>query len=322
MIRGMGDNRESQERPTATRRAFLSASAVTAAAAVPLVGASPALADGGRWSDPPVNGPGRRVGTQRPSAALRRALREIDADRIEADVRRLAAFGTRHTLSTPDRPGARHRRGPRLALRPVLADRRGVRRPDDRREAVVHPAGVAARADPDRDHQRDRHAARHRHARAGLRGDRALRLADHRRHELHRRRTRRRRRRVRRRRPAGAGPGPGGPAARVDPRVRRGRRRGAGPLRLDLHGPDDEGRRHRHPGHVQQRHRRRQPGRRRHPRPAHDPAVRRGRAHLGDAGAGQHPALGRRRERLGVAGSWPASSTRSPTTTTPACMSG
>jgi hypothetical protein len=100
----MGDNRESQERPTATRRAFLSASAVTAAAAVPLVGASPALADGGRWSDPPVNGPGRRVGTQRPSAALRRALREVDADRIEADVRRLAAFGTRHTLSTQTDP--------------------------------------------------------------------------------------------------------------------------------------------------------------------------------------------------------------------------
>jgi hypothetical protein len=99
----MGDNRESQERPTATRRAFLSASAVTAAAALPLVGASPALADG-RWSDPPVNGPGRRVGAQRPSAALRRALREVDADRIEADVRRLAAFGTRHTLSTQTDP--------------------------------------------------------------------------------------------------------------------------------------------------------------------------------------------------------------------------
>ncbi|MEV4536162.1 M28 family metallopeptidase [Asanoa sp. NPDC049518] len=99
----MGDNRESQERPTATRRAFLSASAVTAAAAVPLVGAAPARADG-RWSDPPVKGPGRRLSPQRPSAALRRALREIDADRIEADVRRLAAFGTRHTLSTQTDP--------------------------------------------------------------------------------------------------------------------------------------------------------------------------------------------------------------------------
>ncbi|GAA1842513.1 M28 family peptidase [Asanoa iriomotensis] len=103
----MGDNRESQERHTATRRAFLSTSAVTAAvtaaAAVPLVGAQPALADN-RWSDPPVAGPGRRLGSQRPSAALRRALREVDADRIEADVRRLAAFGTRHTLSTQTDP--------------------------------------------------------------------------------------------------------------------------------------------------------------------------------------------------------------------------
>src|ERR1700754_1974752 len=113
MIRGMGDNRESQGRPTATRRAFLSASAVTAAAAVPLVGAEPARADG-RWSDPPVSGPGKGISPQRPSAALRRALREVDADRIEADVRRLAAFGTRHTLSTQTDPvrgigAARHR---------------------------------------------------------------------------------------------------------------------------------------------------------------------------------------------------------------------
>jgi hypothetical protein len=103
MIPGMGENRESQERPKATRRAFLSASAVTAAAAVPLVGAQPAQANGG-WSDPPVAGPGRRLSPQRPGSALRRALGEVDPDRIEADVRRLAAFGTRHTLSTQTDP--------------------------------------------------------------------------------------------------------------------------------------------------------------------------------------------------------------------------
>jgi hypothetical protein len=87
------------------RRTFLSASAVTAAAAVPLI-AEPAQAhtDQGRWTDPPIDGPGRRVTTQRPSRALRHALREVDADRIEADVRRLAAFGTRHTLSIQDDP--------------------------------------------------------------------------------------------------------------------------------------------------------------------------------------------------------------------------
>jgi Zn-dependent M28 family amino/carboxypeptidase len=87
-----------------TRRNLLSATAVTAAA-VPLVGVQPGPAQAdGRWSDPPVPGPGRKVTRQRPSAALRRALREIDADRIEAYVRRLVGFGTRHTLSSQTDP--------------------------------------------------------------------------------------------------------------------------------------------------------------------------------------------------------------------------
>lgn len=88
------------------RRAFLSASAVTAAAAVPLVAGTPAAhaTHADRWNDPPIAGPGRRITDQRPSRALRHALRRVDADRIEADVRRLAAFGTRHTLSTQDDP--------------------------------------------------------------------------------------------------------------------------------------------------------------------------------------------------------------------------
>src|SRR5688500_6309159 len=85
------------------RRTFLSASAVTAAAAVPLV-ATPAHAHTERWTDPPIDGPGRRITKQRPSPALQLALRKVDADRIEADVRRLAAFGTRHTLSVQDDP--------------------------------------------------------------------------------------------------------------------------------------------------------------------------------------------------------------------------
>lgn len=39
-----------------------------------------------------------------PDARLRAILREIDPKRIEATVRRLAAFGTRHTLSSPTDP--------------------------------------------------------------------------------------------------------------------------------------------------------------------------------------------------------------------------
>ncbi|GAA2874784.1 aminopeptidase [Actinoplanes cyaneus] len=45
-------------------------------------------------------GPRRRP----PDAGLRAVLREIDEKRIEATVRRLAAFGTRHTLSAQDDP--------------------------------------------------------------------------------------------------------------------------------------------------------------------------------------------------------------------------
>ena len=56
----------------------------------------------------------------------------------------------------------------------------------------------------------------------------------------------------------GAGPGDGHAPARGDHRLRRGRRRGAGPLRLDVHGQPAQGRRRRRPGHVHQRHRRQQ----------------------------------------------------------------
>ncbi|WP_425435401.1 M28 family metallopeptidase [Micromonospora pattaloongensis] len=86
-----------EARSGATRRTFLSASA--AAAAVPLVaGAAPAAAQAAS------RGPGRPARPQRPDRALRELLAEIDQRRIEATVRRLAAFGTRHTLSSQDDP--------------------------------------------------------------------------------------------------------------------------------------------------------------------------------------------------------------------------
>ncbi|SIM48975.1 M20/M25/M40 family metallo-hydrolase [Micromonospora cremea] len=89
-------------RPTKpSRRAFLSASAATAAAAiaVPLI-AEPtragASADG--------TGPGQPITPQPPDPELLDLLREVDEQRIEAIIRRLAAFGTRHTLSSQDDP--------------------------------------------------------------------------------------------------------------------------------------------------------------------------------------------------------------------------
>jgi hypothetical protein len=85
---------------TTTRRAFLGASAATAALAVaPLVGSAPAAADPSFGE-----GPGKPILPQLPDRDLRQLLREIDSDRIEASVRRLVAFGTRHTLSSQTDP--------------------------------------------------------------------------------------------------------------------------------------------------------------------------------------------------------------------------
>jgi len=85
------------------RRVFLSAA--VAAAAVPAAGlsfAAPAAAappgSTGAGIVPPPPHP------QPPSPELRALLREVDPARIEATVRRLAAFHTRHTLSSQDDP--------------------------------------------------------------------------------------------------------------------------------------------------------------------------------------------------------------------------
>jgi acetylornithine deacetylase/succinyl-diaminopimelate desuccinylase-like protein len=93
-----------------TRRALLSASAATAAA-VPLI-AGPASAatpttDAAATADgrpATADGPGRLATPQRPDRELRDLLRRVDQRRIEATVCRLAAFGTRHTLSSQDDP--------------------------------------------------------------------------------------------------------------------------------------------------------------------------------------------------------------------------
>ena len=74
-----------------TRRAFLSASAVTAVAAplltgTALAGTSPALTQ------------------QEPDKGLRDLVRHVDADRIQATVLRLTQFGTRHTASSQTDP--------------------------------------------------------------------------------------------------------------------------------------------------------------------------------------------------------------------------
>ncbi|MGA4837848.1 M20/M25/M40 family metallo-hydrolase [Streptomyces sp. G45] len=81
-----------------SRRTLLTGAAATAAAAV-AAQTAPAAASAGRGAA----GDGR-IAVQPPSRALRALLREIDHRRIEATVRRLVAFGTRHTLSAQDDP--------------------------------------------------------------------------------------------------------------------------------------------------------------------------------------------------------------------------
>jgi hypothetical protein len=97
------DDSAGADRATHSRRTFLSASAATAAAAVPLITAAPADAAPAQHGGGPAL-PGRPIRPQAPDRELRALLAEIDQRRIEATVRRLAAFGTRHTLSSQDDP--------------------------------------------------------------------------------------------------------------------------------------------------------------------------------------------------------------------------
>ena len=85
------ENKDVRGRAGATRRAFLSASAVTAVA-VPLLSGT-ALAE----TDPALS-------RQAPDQELRALLRDIDPDRIKATILKLVQFGTRHTASSQTDP--------------------------------------------------------------------------------------------------------------------------------------------------------------------------------------------------------------------------
>ena len=102
----------SRKSSTASRRLFLSGSAAAGAGLVagPLDGAADAAGAAGRqpgslqsgedWPD----GPGRANKPQPPGDELRSILAAVDPDRVEAIVRKLVSFGTRHTLSDQDDP--------------------------------------------------------------------------------------------------------------------------------------------------------------------------------------------------------------------------
>jgi hypothetical protein len=99
----MTDNHQSRT----TRRGLLAGSGAVAGAAA--LGGPAAAHDGERGggglaSDDWPSGTGRKIRPQRAEAELRQIIDKIDADRIEANVRKLASFGTRHTLSSQDDP--------------------------------------------------------------------------------------------------------------------------------------------------------------------------------------------------------------------------
>ena len=103
-------------RTGATRRAFLSASAATAAAttvAVPLLSAAtPASA--------------ATLPKSEPDADLRRLLSQIDPARIGATITRLVQFGTRHTSSSQTDPVRGIGAATAWAYQQMQADRKSV----------------------------------------------------------------------------------------------------------------------------------------------------------------------------------------------------
>ena len=84
-------NNDVPSRTGATRRRFLSASAVGAVAVPLLSGTAQAASDSA-------------LAPQEPDEELRVLLREVDPDRIKATILRLVEFGTRHTASSQTDP--------------------------------------------------------------------------------------------------------------------------------------------------------------------------------------------------------------------------
>ena len=97
------------QKPSSTsRRAFLAGSgaalAVGATSTGLLTDAAAAAGGGGVASETWPPGPGRLIRPQRASGELRRIIAAFDPDRVEANIRKLVSFGTRHTLSVQDDP--------------------------------------------------------------------------------------------------------------------------------------------------------------------------------------------------------------------------
>jgi hypothetical protein len=93
----MGNNDGQRGKGSTSRRAFLSASAVTAVAAPLITGVSVAGASAAGASVASAAGPP-------PDKGLRDLLRQVDPARIQATIEKLVSFGTRHTASSQTDP--------------------------------------------------------------------------------------------------------------------------------------------------------------------------------------------------------------------------
>jgi hypothetical protein len=93
----MGNNAGQRGKGSTSRRAFLSASAVTAVAAPLITGVSVAGASVAGASVASATGPA-------PDKGLRDLLRRVDPARIQATIEKLVSFGTRHTASSQTDP--------------------------------------------------------------------------------------------------------------------------------------------------------------------------------------------------------------------------
>ena len=258
-------------------------------------------------------GPGRLIRPQRASGELRRIIAAFDPDRVEANIRKLVSFGTRHTLSVQDDPN----RGIGAARDWIAAEMTKYAAESGGRMTVTVPSYIHS---PGRtilgstyrpDQQRRRDPEGECRPEPHLRHHRPLRLARHRRDEPDRGRTGRERRRVGHGRDHGAGSRRWHPPAGLHADLRGRRGGGAGPLRLDVPGAAAQGCRCRRPGHVHQRHRREQPRRRRDSRPVQPATVRAGTSR--DGGRREPPSGSRSAARTTrPRASSPGSSPRSP----------
>ena len=272
-----------------SRRLVLGILAVGVLVTVALAAAAAGISSGGHHHQPQL-GESRPISKPHTPKEVRRMIDELDHRRIEASIRTLAGFGTRNTLSSQTDPV----RGIGAARDWLFEQFSDYAEDSDGRLTVELQSytQTSRPSGPDRHHERGRDAEGNGSGldRPHVRDQRPLRLALREHEQRDVRRARCERRRVRRRRGARARARDVQAGVRVHDRLHGGRGRGAGPLRFGALRHARAVGRPRHPGDVHERHRRKLPGRKRRPRTARRPRLRRGRPDERDGARRRTPA--------------------------------